>query len=151
MYGWIVRLMMRRAIRQLNAGDLEPLLSAYADDVRFIFPGQHSWAADYRSRDELEQWLQRFVRVGLHLEPQEIIVSGAPWNMTVCMRLTDKATAPDGKVVYDNRGMIFGKVVWGKIKSYEVYVDTQKLAEFDEYLESHEPPPSPQPAGHPSP
>ncbi len=41
---------------------------------------------------------------------------------------------PDGDVVYENRGVIFGKIAWGKIKSYEVFEDTQKVAAFDDYL-----------------
>ncbi len=32
--------------------------------------------------------------------------------------------------------MIFGQIVWGKIKSYEVFLDTEKVAAFDEYLAS---------------
>ena len=37
-----------------------------------------------------------------------------------------------------NRGTIFGKIVWGKVTYYEVNEDTQKVAELDEYLASHE-------------
>lgn len=138
MYAWIVRKMIRRAVDRLNAGDVGPLLDSYADDVRFVFPGRHSWAADFRGKEELEPWLQRFVSAGLTFEPQEIVVSGPPWNTTVCVRFTDHATGPDGEVVYSNRGVIFGKAAWGKVKLYEVYEDTQKVAEFDEYLASRE-------------
>ena len=45
----------------------------------------------------------------------------------------------DGDVVYSNRGTIFGTIVRGKLTYYEVYEDTQKVAEFDQYLASHEP------------
>ena len=56
------------------------------------------------------------------------------------MRFTDEATAPDGTVVYTNRAVLFGKIAWGKIAYQEDYVDTQKVAEFDEYLAAHETP-----------
>jgi hypothetical protein len=35
--GWAVRWMLRRNLARLGAGDPEPLLATYADDVRFIF------------------------------------------------------------------------------------------------------------------
>ena len=138
MYGWIVGFMIRRSVRSLNAGDLAPLLSAYAEDVHFVFPGDSSFAADIHSKRELEVWLRRFTEVGLGLELQEIAVSGWPWNTTVCIRVTDRLTDPSGDVVYENRGVIVGKIAWGKIASYEVFVDTQKLAALDEYLASKE-------------
>ena len=116
-----------------------PLLSAYADDVRFVFPGRSSWAADLRGKDEVERWVRRFLRVGLQLEPREIFVGGPPWDTSVCLRFMDEATAPDGTVVYSNRDTIFAKIAWGKITYYEVNEDTQKVAEFDKGLASHEP------------
>lgn len=135
MYGWIVGAMIRRSVRRLNEGDPGPLLAGYADDVHFVFPGESSFAADIRSKAELEAWLRRFIDVGLQLELEDIIVSGwLPWDLAVCVRLTDRARDASGEVVYENRGVIFGKIVWGKIKSYEVFLDTQKVAAFDDYL-----------------
>ncbi len=138
MYGWIVRRMIRRAFRRLNAGEIEPLLAVLADDARFVFPGRHSWAADLRGKDEIERWLRRLVEVGVQFESPEIIVQGLPWNTTVCVRFTDRITRPDGEVVYANRAIDYGKIRWGKITFVEVYEDTQKVAELDEYLASHE-------------
>ena len=138
MYGTIVRFMMRRAIQRINAGDIGPFLSTYADDATLVFPGQNSWAGEHRGKDKIEQFYRRFVRVGLQVEPHEIVVNGLPWNTTVCLRFTDRATASDGTVVYENRGVIFGKIAWGKIKYQHVYEDTEKVAEFDKYLASHE-------------
>lgn len=140
LYAWTVRAMVRRNLERLGAGDVESILGAYADDVRFVFPGRSSWAADLRGKDEMERWIRRSIRVGLQPEPHEILVTGPPWNTNVCVRFTDQITAPDGEVVYDNRGTFFGKIVWGKITYYEVHEDTQKVAELDEYLASHEPP-----------
>ena len=135
MYGWLVGRMIRRSVRSLNEGDIQPLLSGYADDVHFVFHGESSWAADIHGKTELEAWLRRFVEVGLQLEPEDIVVAGwTPWSFSVCMKVTDRARGPDGDIVYENKGIIFGKIVWGKIKSYEAFVDTQKVAAFDEYL-----------------
>ena len=140
LYAWTVRSMLRRNLRRLRAGDVGPLFLTYAEDVRFVLPGRHSWAGDFRGRDEVERWLRRFVRIGLQLEPHEILITGPPWNTTVCLRFTDQLTASDGEVVYANRGTILAKIAWGKVTYYEVNEDTQKVAEFDEWLASHEPP-----------
>ena len=136
MYGWIVRTMLRSALRRQAEGDLEPLLSKAADDVHFVFPGKSSWAADIRGKEQLEPWIRRFVEVGLRFEPQEIVVSGWPWNTTICIQFNDHLTDANGDIVYENRGVIMGKIVWGKIKSYAVFEDTQKVAALDEYLAS---------------
>ena len=135
MYGWIVGWMIRRSVRTLNEGDIKPLLSSYADDVHFVFPGESSFAADIQGKGELEAWLRRFVEAGLQLETEDIVVAGwLPWSLTVCVKVTDRALGPDGDTVYENGGVIFGKIAWGKIKSYEVFLDTQKVAAFDDYL-----------------
>lgn len=138
MYGWIVRSMIRRALRQRDEGDIKALLGACADDVHFVFPGDSSWAADIHGKRELEPWLRRLSESGRRFEQQEIVVAGWPWNTMVCIRFTDRVTDPNGNLVYENRGVIMGKIAWGKIKSYEVFEDTQKLAALDEYLASHQ-------------
>ncbi len=145
LYAWAVRWMLRRNLAWLWAGDPEPLLTTYADDVRFVFPGRSSWAADLRGKDGVRRWLGRFVRVGLRFEVHEILVNGPLWDTSVCLWFTDRLAAPDGEVVYENRGTILAKIAWGKVIYYEVNEDTQKVAELDEYLASHRP--SGEPAG----
>jgi ketosteroid isomerase-like protein len=140
LYAWTVRFMLRRNLRSLREGDLEPLFRTYADDIRFIFPGHNSWAGEFRGREEVERWVRRVYQVGLRLEPQEVLVAGPPWNTTVCLRFTDKCTAADGTIVYTNRGMVFGKIAWGKITSYEIHEDTEKVVALDKYVESLESP-----------
>ncbi len=138
LYRWIVRAMLRRNLRHLREGDLESLFSTYADDIRFVFPGKNSWAGEFRGKDEVKRWVRRVYQVGLRLEPHEMLVVGPPWDTTVALRFTDRCTAPDGTVVYANRGMVFGKIVWGKITYYEIHEDTEQVVALDEYLESRE-------------
>lgn len=139
LYRWAVRRMLSRNLARLWAGDPEPLLATYADDVRFVFPGRSSWAGDLKGKDEVRSWLERFVRVGLRFEVHEILVDGPPWDTAVCLWFTDRLAAPDGEVVYENRGTILAKIIWGKVTYYEVSEDTQKVAELDEWLTSHGP------------
>src|SRR5215469_7666957 len=130
----ITRLMIRRALRHHQAGDVDALLKFYAKDVRFIFPGKNSWAGEFQGKEAVRAWLRRFHCAGLKIEPHEIVVGGPPWNMTVCIRITDRAKDLNGTVVYQNRAVLFGKVRWGKIVFYEVYEDTEKVQALDEYL-----------------
>ena len=140
LYAWTVRFMLRRTLRRLREGDLEPLFSTYADDIRFVFPGHNSWAGEFRGREEVERWVRRVYQVGLRLELHEMLVTRPPWDTTFCLRFTDRCTVADGTIVYTNRGMFFGKIVWSKITSYEVHEDTEKVVALDEYVKSLESP-----------
>jgi hypothetical protein len=139
LYGWAVRTMLRRNLHRLREGNFEPLFRTYANDIRFVFPGHNSWAGEFRDREEVERWVRRVYQVGLRLEPHEILVTGPPWNTTVCLRFTDRCTTPDRTIVYTNRGMVFGKIAWGKITYYEIHEDTEKVVALDAYVASHEP------------
>ena len=134
MLSWLAKRILDRNMARLRAGDYRPLLRMDADDVRFRFPGDSSWAAELRGKQELERWLQRFVRVGFQIFADEVVVKGPPWNMTMCVRGTDHLKDAEGEVVYENRYVIWGRVSWGRVTEYEVYEDTQKAAALDEYL-----------------
>jgi ketosteroid isomerase-like protein len=138
MLGWIAGLMIRRGVRHVNAGDVGPMLSSYSRDAVLVFPGKHSWSGEYRGRDRIEEFLRRLVRSGIQFEVQEVVVSGWPWSAKIWVRLTDRVTAADGSVVYENRAVIFAKTAWGKIRYHEAYEDTQRVAEFDKYLAAQE-------------
>ena len=44
---------------------------------------------------------------------------------------------PDGRGVYENRYVIWGRIAWGRVKECEVYEDTQRAKALDEYLGVH--------------
>jgi ketosteroid isomerase-like protein len=138
MYAWVVRKMIRRSIDRLNAGDIGPLVAGFADDATLVFPGRSSWAGEYRGKQEIAEFLDRFVSVGLRGVPEEIVVKGPPWNTTVCVRFRDEAMAPDGSIIYANRALLFAKAAWGRIVFQEDYLDTEKVAEFDRHLQLNE-------------
>lgn len=137
-YGWLVAAMILRAVRRINGGDIGPLLGSFAADATLLFPGDHSWGGEYKGKAAIRGFLERFVEVGINLQPHEIVVQGWPWNTTVMLRFTNEARDKNGDVVYANRGAIFARAAWGKIKYQEDYEDTQKVVAFDEYLAAHE-------------
>jgi ketosteroid isomerase-like protein len=138
MFSWLAKRVLDRAYARLNAGDPGMLLRLDARDVHFRFPGESSWTADIRGRDEVELWLQRMIATGLQHRPEQVVVQGPPWNMTICLRGTDHLTVPAGQTVYSNRYVIWGRMRWGRLREYEVYEDTQRLKGLDEYLAARE-------------
>lgn len=134
MRSWLARKLIDRQLARLRAGDHRPLLRLYADDVRFVFPGESTFSGEVRGRQAMDRWLQRLVQAGLQNFAEQVLVSGPPWNMTLAMRGWDYVKAPDGRVVYENRYVLWGRMAWGRIKEYEAYEDTGKLEALDRYL-----------------
>ena len=140
MLSWLAKRVLSRNMARVRAGDYQPLLRLDAKDVRFRFPGDSSWATELQGKEELERWLQRFVRAGIQIFPDEVVAKGPPWNMTLCVRGTDWLKNAEGETVYENRYVIWGRMSWGLLKEYEVYEDTQKSLALDEYLAAQESP-----------
>jgi hypothetical protein len=143
MVSWLAKRLVSFQMARLRAGDTRPILLMDADDVQLRFPGDNSWAPGAGSKAEHARWLDRFVRVGLQIYPDEVIVKGFPWRQTLCVRGHDYLRSPEGELVYANRLVIWGRLVWGRLKEYEVYEDTEKAKALDAWLESREQ----QPAG----
>lgn len=99
-----------------------------------MFPGDSSWATQITSKRELQRWLERFVAAGLQLHPDAIVVAGPLWRTTFCVRCTVHADTPEGKRIYENRAVLWGRMSWGRVRGYEVYEDTQKTQTLDEHL-----------------
>ena len=137
-YAAAFRAMLRRNAARFMGGDVDALLGFYADDATLTFPGDNSWGPVYRGRGEIRAFLERFLRVGLRGEVHAVAVSGPPWKSTVFVEFTDRARAPDGTLVYENDAVIEFEVRWGKIVREKVYEDTEKVADFDRWLEQHE-------------
>jgi ketosteroid isomerase-like protein len=136
MLSWLAKRMIARNMAKAREGDIGPTLRMDAEDIRFKFPGDSSWATELEGKDKLEPWLQRFADVGLQIFPDEVILKGFPWNQTICVRGTDYLDTPEGERVYENRYVIWGRISWGLLREYEVYEDTQKTEALDRYLAS---------------
>jgi ketosteroid isomerase-like protein len=139
MYKSMVRWMIRRNIRALNAGDPGPLLAGFADDAVLVFPGHSSWGREYRGIAAIEGFVRRFVAARLVGTPHEILVNGPPWRTTACVVFSDQATDNTGAIVYQNRAVLFARVDWGKVVYQEDFLDTQKVEVFDSYLAESQP------------
>ena len=134
MLSWLAKQMIARNMARASAGDIGPTLKMDAEDIRFRFPGDSSWATELRGKDALEKWLRRFAEAGIQISPDEVVLKGFPWKQTICVRGTDHLDTPEGERVYENRYVIWGHLRWGLLRDYEVYEDTQKSKALDEYL-----------------
>ena len=128
---------IRKILARHEAGDVEGTLKVYASDVRFVFPGNNSWACDIRGKEAIAAWLRRFHGAGLKIKVHDVLIAGPPWNTRVGLAFTDHLTEPSGRVVYENRGVIYGTSRWGKFVEYTVFEDTEKVAALDLYLAEH--------------
>jgi ketosteroid isomerase-like protein len=136
MLSWLAEKMIARSMKALRAGDIEPTTALYADEVRFSFPGDNSFAPGASNKEELERWLERFVEVGLQIYPDQVILKGFPWRQTVCVRGHVHLDDPEDGRVYDNRYVIWGRLAWGKMREYEVYEDTEETRRLDQWLDA---------------
>jgi hypothetical protein len=136
MQSWLAKKMLARDMARLRAGDYQTQVRKVADNVHFRFPGRSSWAVELQGKEELEGWLARFARVGLQIFPDDVIAKGPPWNTTLVVRGPIHLRSPAGEIVWENRYVIWGRMSWGLLREYEVYEDTQRSAELDEYLVS---------------
>ena len=100
MLSWLGKRLIARNMRKLREGDPGPTLRLDAKDIRFTFPGDSSWATEIEGKESLEEWLRRFVEVGLQIYPDEVVLKGFPWKQTVCVRGRDHLDAPSGERVY---------------------------------------------------
>jgi ketosteroid isomerase-like protein len=139
MQSWLGHKLVSYVMGRSRAGDLRPTLLLDHPDVQLTFPGQNSWSGVYRGRDQVAAWLRRMVDVGVKTYPDEVVVKGPPWRATICVRGHDHVDAPDGRRVYENRFVIWGRMSWGRLREYEVYEDTDKPEALDAYLRSERP------------
>jgi ketosteroid isomerase-like protein len=146
-----VRWLIHRNIAALNAGDHGPALAMFADDLEFSFPGDNSWATEFRplergrrahvthrGRAEMERFLQRFVAAGIRMEVEDILVNGPPWNLRAAVRCFVWSPGPAGDR-YTNRAILYVTSTWGRLRTQEDYEDTERSARFDTVLEGAAP------------
>ena len=136
---WLAGKLLGYALARLRAGDPRFVLALDAPDVELTFPGENSFSGVYRGKPAVRHWLQRFTRIGFQLFPDEIVAVGPPWDTTVCVRCRVWLDDPAGARVYDNRGVIWGHLRWGRLRRYEVYEDTGPAAAVDRWVAEHRP------------
>ena len=126
MYRWTVAQVLRYVYGKAIAGDDSVMMKATAADVTFRFPGSSSFAASLTGREPLRAWLARFTAFSPRFEVRDVAVSGPPWNMTVALRFHDAIGAD-----YENDGVEWLRIRWGRVRSVEVFLDTERVSSWE--------------------
>jgi len=132
----VLLLKLRRDVRALNAGDIEPVLASYAPDAVLRFnDGEHRWAGEHRGKAAIALFLRNFVAAGLQGQITELFMAGPPWRMTLLARFDDHAHDPGGEEIYRNRTILLARTRWGRIVCQEdFYQDTQRILALETRL-----------------
>jgi predicted ester cyclase len=123
-YRWFVRKQALKWWERLSDQRIDEI--PLADDVHFVYLGEHPLATDLRGAEAFRSWLrdELFRRLpGLRFDVEEMRVEGGPWSTRAATRYV---ATREGRVVY--RGTQFTRVVWGKLVEERVLPDTQALA-----------------------
>jgi ketosteroid isomerase-like protein len=126
----------RRDVAALNAGDHQPILSAYAEDAVIRFnDGDHRFAGEHRGRAQIERFFRNFVAAGITGEIRELYAAGPPWRLALLVRFDDRALAPGGDEIYRNRTVLLVRTRWGRVVWQEdFYEDTGRINELEDRL-----------------
>jgi ketosteroid isomerase-like protein len=138
MQSWLAKRVLSWIMRRLREGDIGPAMLLDAPDVVLTFPGDSSFSGVFRGKEAHRQWEARFARCGFQIWPDQVVASGPPWRTTVAVRGHDLLRSPEGELVYENRYVIWGRLRWGRMKELEVYEDTLKTRQVDDWLADNE-------------
>ncbi len=144
MYNAAIRRLIRRTIQALNEGRYASILAVFAPDAEFTFPGDNTWSRQHRppqpgraafpthrGRAEIEAFFRNYVGHHIQMEVEDLLVNGPPWNTRAAIRVHLWIPGPDGDDLYANRTVLMVHIAWGKIRSEEVYEDTERVSALD--------------------
>ncbi len=128
MYHFFVKKLSRWAFQQLSRQNINPLLKLSSDHLYHHFAGDHALGGERHTKAAFETWLNRLFRLfpDLQFRLYDVIVSGMPWNTRVAIIWKDEGYAVDG-VPYENHGIHYLKLRWGKLEALYARLDTQLL------------------------
>ena len=123
---WLMLKVFAWMTAKFAEGDCDLVLKLMDADVRFVFPGTSSFAANLNGKAAIERWLRRFVAMHPRYEILDVIVSGPPWNTRLGVRMRDRIGDD-----YSNEGMHYMVMRWGKVCYDRVFIDTEAVSAFE--------------------
>ena len=131
MYGRIVKRLAAHNFNLVNSKGYEELLASCSDDIYHRFGGDHALGGERHDKDGLRLWFERLGRLipSLHLQIEEMWVTGFVMNTTVIIRWTGTGEFPDGSP-YLNHGVHLVRLQRGKVVSIDANEDSQAVAKM---------------------
>ncbi len=128
MYHFIVEQQLRKAFRQLNAGDYDSILKQFAPRFQHVFAGQHALSGARHTPRSNRAWYRRLAVLfpDLRFEIKHVVVRGWPWDTLATIEWRDHFTLRDGQRL-SNEGVHVFRLRWGRVVALHIYCDTQKL------------------------
>lgn len=128
MYRAIVRRKVTALFAAINAGDVEPVLHAFAPRFDHAFLGSHALSGSRHSLAATRAWYERLFRLlpGLHFTLHAVHVHGTPWNTLVTAEWTEHNEGADG-VRTTATGVHLAWLSWGRMTRLLIVPDTARL------------------------
>ncbi len=128
MYHRIVERIVRKGFRDLNNGNYESIVKQFSPDIYFSFSGDHAMGGECHNLPQVRAWFERVFRLfpGIQFEIRKVTINGMPWDTVVINQFRIHATLRDGRP-YQNDGLQFLRLRWGRIVEDRVFEDTYKL------------------------
>ena len=129
LYKAIVKKRIRQSFDQVNDHRWDELTQSITPGVHHRFGGAHAIGGERHDRDALRRWFERLARVlpNLHLEINDIWVTGWPWHTMVFVQWDGTATLMNGGSYFQHAVHVI-TLRWGKIHALDVFEDSQEVA-----------------------
>lgn len=129
MYHSIVRQRIRKLFEAVNAGNAEPVLTAFAPEFEHFFLGNHALGGSRKTLPATRAWYARLYRLlpDIHFDLLTIKVAGPPWNTLVTITWNETNSGTDG-VRTHNSGIHVLHLCWGRATFLGIYPDTVLLS-----------------------
>jgi len=127
MYQYIVKQKVKNSFKLVNEHRFTELVNGMSLNVRHNFAGDHAMGGTRNDQAAVKLWMERLARVkpNLHLTINHLTVEGWPNKTLAIVRWTANAVLANGES-YENHGVHFISLKWGKVIEINVYEDTMK-------------------------
>ena len=129
-YHSIVKKLVRNNFKAIEEHRPEEIMSGVSDkSLEHSFAGDNSLSGTRHDKESLLRWFKRvnIVLPELKFEITDIQVKGGPWNTLVMARWTATRKLLNGEA-YENKGVHFITLKWGKAVKFDVYENTKVVA-----------------------
>ena len=125
-----VRKLVRSNFKSIEEHRPEEVMSGISDiTLEHTFAGDNSWSGTRHDKESVLRWFKRVNTVlpDLKFEMTDIQVKGGPANTLVIARWTATCKLLNGEP-YENKGVHFITLKWGKAVKFDVYEDTKVVS-----------------------
>lgn len=133
----VVRGKVLHSFERLSEGDPSAALALMSPAVEYTFEGEHALGGTRVSRDGVEKWFGRLLRLlPGRFTIRSVEVAGWPWRSTVYTVFEDVVRPRFGEP-YRNHGVQVVDLEWGQAVRIHTYVDTAKVGRALRVLAEH--------------